>query len=179
MLTGKRTRRLATPALALTAASAVALVGLAAGTSQAATRPGWADTDSLSVRIHALNPGAGQHYAAVVLTNKTHKTIRTQGYVGLQLLDAHGKDVTTHVVRDHGNTARITLKPGQSAYTRLHWTVVPGAGEPTRAEKNPTKIEVTPPDSRHHLTTAWKMGEVLQKGRIDITPLAKGTGPKY
>jgi len=52
------------------------------------------------------------------------------------------------------------------------------AGEPTKAEKNPTLLEVTPPDSRRHLNTAWKLGEVLQKGRIDITPLAKGTGPK-
>ncbi|MFE9608499.1 DUF4232 domain-containing protein [Streptomyces sp. NPDC006012] len=179
MLTGKRTRRLAIPAAALAAASAVALVGIAAGASQAATRPGWADTSSLSVRVHSLNPGAGQHYASVVLTNKTHKTIRTQGYVGLQLLNAHGKNVTTHVVRDRGNAALITLKPGQSAYTRLHWAAVPGDGEPTKAEKNPTKIEVTPPDSRHHLTTAWKLGDVLQKGRIDVTPLAKGTGPKY
>ncbi|MFJ5261427.1 DUF4232 domain-containing protein [Streptomyces sp. NPDC088387] len=178
MLANKRTRRLATP-LALTAVTAVAVVGLTAGTSQAATRPGWADTSSLSVRIRPLNPGAGQHYAALVLTNKTHKTVRTQGYVGLQLLGAHGKDVTTHVVRDRGHAAQLTLKPGQSVYTRLHWTVVPGNGEPTKAEKNPTKIEVTPPDSRHHLTTAWKLGEVLQKGRIDITPLAKGTGPKY
>ncbi|WP_449342260.1 DUF4232 domain-containing protein [Streptomyces aurantiogriseus] len=73
----------------------------------------------------------------------------------------------------------ITLKPGQSAYTRLHWGDVPAAGEPTKAEQNPTRLEVTPPDSVHHLNTAWKLGEVLQKGRIDITPLAKGTGPTF
>jgi hypothetical protein len=178
MLTGKRTRRLATP-LTLTAASAVALVGLAAGTSQAATQPPWADTSSLSVRIHALNSAAGNHYASVVLTNKTRHTVRTEGYVGLQLLNSRNKDVTTHVVRDRGHVAPITLKPGQSAYTRLHWSVVPGHGEPTSAEKNPSKLEVTPPDSRNHLTTTWKLGDVLQKGRIDITPLAQGSGPKY
>lgn len=172
---------------ALAAASALALVGLTAGVSQAAVasqsrttaaRPAWADTSSLSVRIHALDPGAGQRYASVVLTNKTHKTVRTQGYVGLQLLNSHGKNVTTHVVRDSGHTPLITLKPGQSVHTTLHWTVVGAKGEPTKAEKNPTRVEVTPPDSRHHLTTAWKLGDVLQKGRIDITPLAKGSGPK-
>ncbi|MFI1838983.1 DUF4232 domain-containing protein [Streptomyces olivaceoviridis] len=181
MLFGKRTRRtrlLVAPA-ALSALSAVALIGVAAGSSQAATRPGWADTSALSVRVHALDSGAGQRYATVILTNKTHKTVRTQGYVGLQLLDAHGKDVPTHVVRDRGRAEPITLKPGQSAYTRLHWGVVAGVGEPTKAEKDPTRLEVTPPDSRSHLNTAWKLGEVLQKGRIDITPLAKGTGPRF
>ncbi|MFE1197451.1 DUF4232 domain-containing protein [Streptomyces olivaceoviridis] len=181
MLFGKRTRRtrlLVAPA-ALSALSAVALIGVAAGPSQAAARPGWADTSALSVRVHALDSGAGQRYATVILTNKTHKTVRTQGYVGLQLLDAHGKDVPTHVVRDRGRAEPITLKPGQSAYTRLHWGVVAGAGEPTKAEKDPTRLEVTPPDFRGHLNTAWKLGEVLQKGRIDITPLAKGTGPRF
>ncbi|WP_373311976.1 DUF4232 domain-containing protein [Streptomyces aurantiogriseus] len=78
-----------------------------------------------------------------------------------------------------GRAELITLKPGQSAYTRLHWGDVPAAGEPTKAEQNPTRLEVTPPDSVHHLNTAWKLGEVLQKGRIDITPLAKGTGPTF
>ncbi|WP_338704233.1 DUF4232 domain-containing protein (plasmid) [Streptomyces sp. Q6] len=178
MLFNGRIHRLVTPA-ALSAVVAAALVGVTAGPSQAATRPGWADTSSLSVRVHALDSGAGQRYAAVILTNKTHKTVRTEGYVGLQLLNSHGKDVATRVVRDRGRAVPITLKPGQSAYARLHWGEVPAAGEPTKAEKNPTRLEVTPPDSRHHLNTAWKLGEVLQKGRIDITPLAKGAGPKF
>ncbi|MFJ3672443.1 DUF4232 domain-containing protein [Streptomyces sp. NPDC090106] len=175
---GKRTHHLVTPAV-LSVLSAVALIGVTAGTSQAATRPGWADTSSLTVRVHALDSGAGQRYATVILTNKTHKTVRTQGYVGLRLLNSHGKEVPTRVVRDHGRTALITLKPGQSAYTRLHWGDVPAAGEPTKAEKNPTRLEVTPPDSYKHLNAAWKLGEVLQKGRVDVTPLAKGTGPKF
>ncbi len=174
----KRTHHLVTPAV-LTVCSAVALIGVTAGTSQAATRPGWADTSSLTVRVHALDSGAGQRYATVILTNKTRKTVRTEGYVGLQLLNSRGKDVPTRVIRDRGRTELITLKPGQSAYTRLHWGDVPAAGEPTKAEKNPARLEVTPPDSFHHLNTAWKLGEVLQKGHIDITPLAKGTGPKF
>ncbi len=178
MFLGKRTRAVVIPT-ALSALSAAALIGITASPSQAATRPGWADTSSLSVRVHALDSGAGQRYATVVLTNKTHRTVRTQGYVGLQLLNSHGTFVTTHVVRDHGRAKQITLKPGQSAYTRLHWGDVPGAGEPTKAEKNPTRLEVTPPDAYRHLNTTWKLGEVLQKGRIDITPLAAGTGPKY
>ncbi|CAM5615203.1 DUF4232 domain-containing protein [Streptomyces aurantiogriseus] len=78
----------------------MALIGVTAGTSQAATRPGWADTSSLSVRVHGLASGAGQRYATVILTHKTHKTVRTEGYVGLQLLNSHGKDVPTRVVRD-------------------------------------------------------------------------------
>jgi len=178
MFVSKRTRHLAAP-IALTAVTALTVVGLTAGTSQAATRPAWADTSSLSVKVRPLDPAAGNRYAVVVLTNKTDKSVRTQGYIGMQLLNAQGKDVTTHVVRDSGHAAELTLKPGQSVYTRLHWAAVPGAGEPTKAEQNPTKVEVTPPDSRHHLTTTWKLGEVLQKGRIDVTPLAKGTGPKY
>jgi hypothetical protein len=45
------------------------------------------------------------------------------------------------------------------------------------AGKNPARLQVTPSDSCNHLTTEWKSGQVLQKGRIDITPLSKGTGP--
>lgn len=177
MLFRKHTRRPLVAPVALSALSAVALIGITAGPSQAATRPAWADTSSLSVRVHGLNSGAGQRYATVILTNKTHRAVRTQGYVGLQLLDSHGRNVTTRVVRDHGKVGAITLGPGQSAYTRLHWGAVPAAGEPTKAEKNPARLEVTPPDAYRHLNTAWKLGEVLQKGRIDITPLVKGTGP--
>ncbi|KUN18826.1 hypothetical protein AQJ23_39555 [Streptomyces antibioticus] len=173
-----RAHPIVTPA-ALSAVAAAALIGITAGPSQAAARPVWADTSSLSVRVHALDAGAGQRYATVILTNKTHKTVETEGYVGLQLLNSRNRDVPTRVVRDRGRVVLITLKPGQSAYTRLHWGAVPAAGEPTKAEKNPTALEVTPPDSRHHLNTAWKLGEVLQKGRIGISPLAKGTGPKF
>ncbi|MEV7077926.1 hypothetical protein AB0N88_05180 [Streptomyces sp. NPDC093516] len=57
MLFGKHTQRLTTPA-ALSAVSAVALIGLAAGPSQAASKPAWADTTSLSVRVHGLDAGA-------------------------------------------------------------------------------------------------------------------------
>ncbi|CAM5326279.1 DUF4232 domain-containing protein [Streptomyces canarius] len=178
MLLGRRTLHLLTP-VALSALSAVALIGITAGPSQAATRSGWADTSSLSVCVHGLDSGAGQRYATVVLMIKTHKTVRTQGYAGLQLLNSRGRDVPTQVVRDRGRAELITLKPVQSAYTRLHWADVPAAGGPTKAEKHPTRLEVTPPDSLHHLDTPWKLGDVLQKGRIDITPLVKGTGPAF
>jgi hypothetical protein len=177
ILFGKRTRPLVAP-VTLSTVAAPAVVGIAAGPSQAATRPGWADTSSLSVRIHLLDSSAGQHYATVILINRTHKTVRAQGYVGLKLLNSHDTDVTTRVVRDPGRAVLLTLKPGQSAYTRLHWGDVPATGEPTKA-KNPTRLEVTPPNSYRHLTTTWKGGEVLQKGRINNTPLVKGTGQSY
>lgn len=176
MRIGKRTRFLALP-LALSTVATAAVVGLTTAPAQAATRPGWADTTSLSVHVRGLSPGAGQRYAAVVLTNKTDSAVRTEGYVGLQLRNARGEAVPTKVVRDPGRTPQLTLKPGQSVYTLLHWTVVPADGEPTKAERNPTRLEVTPPDAHRHLTTAWTLGEVLQHGRIDVTPLAKGTGP--
>lgn len=125
------------------------------------------------------NPGAaaGSRFAALVLTNTGSAPCRTYGYVGLKL--AGDGDPPTHVVRGRdGGPAprRVMLKPGASAWTRLQWGVVPGQGDRQTGRCRPTatRLWVTPPDQRTHLTVPWRGGPVCQAGTIHVTPLRPG-----
>jgi Protein of unknown function (DUF4232) len=148
----------------------------------AAAKTPWCGTGQLAVTTRGLNPGAGNRYAVVVLTNTSPGTCRTQGYIGMQLLSSSGKAVPTNVVRDHSRTAaRLTLASGQHAYARLHWGAMPGTGDSTstNCQTPASRVEVTPPDSYSHEEVKWSFGPVCEKGRIFVLPLALGTGPAY
>ena len=71
--------------------------------------------------------------------------------------------------------------PGQAAFSQLHWTVVPGTGDAqsVQCEPQPVFVEVTPPDETTQLVISWNMEVVCMRGRIDVTPLAAGTGPPF
>ena len=61
----------------------------------------------------------------------------------------------TSVIRERRPDPRsITLRPGGSAWTRMHWTVAAGAGEPAAApcEPRPSRLLVIPPDERTQLS---------------------------
>jgi hypothetical protein len=135
-------------------------------------------TDQLRGRITELGPAAGNRYAALVLTNDSDRSCRTYGWVGLQLAVAGGRSVPTRVVRT-GAARHVVLRPGASSWSRLQWTVVPGAGEPDSGpcHPSPDALLVIPPDERAQLTTAWRYGPACSNGRITATPLAPGTGP--
>lgn len=166
-----------TSAGASTAAAGAIPAGGSAGASPAG--PGRCHTAGLAVTVRDLSPGAGQRYAALVLTNRSGADCTSYGYVGMQLLDANRRPVPTNLVRDRTPAPRsVLLLPGASAWTLLHWTVVPGAHESgRRCEPTPAYAEVTPPDETTQLVAAWLGGSVCQSGRIDTTALAAGTGP--
>jgi Protein of unknown function (DUF4232) len=155
----------------------------AANTSAGASaKAPWCGTGQLAVTTHGLNPGAGNRYAVVVLTNTSPGTCRTQGYIGMQLVSGSGSAVPTNVVRDHSRTAApLTLASGQHAYARLHWGAVAGNGDSTgsNCQTPASRLEVTPPDSYSHEVVKWSYGPVCEKGRIVVLPLAAGTGPSY
>lgn len=145
----------------------------------AAGSPARCHTGQLSGRVHMMGAAAGNRYAALVLTNTSHATCRTFGFVGLQLAGATGTKLPTTVVREttpgpHG----VTLRPGQSAWTRLHWGVVPGQGESSTGpcEPEPARLLVIPPDERTQLSARWPTGSVCEHGRIFVTALSPGTG---
>lgn len=137
-------------------------------------------TSMLSAALRAAGPAAGNRYAFLTLTNRSAAPCRVYGYVGLGLIGSDGRPLATQVVRlAPPQPASITLRPGGSAYTRLHWSVVAGPGEPQHGPCRPApgQVWVTPPDERSHLTIAWSLGEVCGSGRVSTTPLTAGSGP--
>lgn len=133
-------------------------------------------TADLKAKIEQGSPGAGQRYAMLVLTNDSHQSCRTYGYVGMQLLNAQDGALATDVVRDHTLTPqRIVLAPGAQAFAQLHWSVIPGTGDPgAPCSSAPARVEITPPDAYAHLTIRWAGGTVCERGRIDVQPLVVG-----
>jgi hypothetical protein len=126
-----------------------------------------------------LDSAAGNRYAALVLTNTSSGSCRTYGYVGLQLTGAGGTKMPTTVVRETRQSPHaITLRPGQSAWTRIHWTVASGAGEPVTGPCEPqvSRLLVIPPDERTQLTAGWPSGSVCEHGKIFVTALSPGMG---
>lgn len=155
----------------------------AAPTATGATGPGAPSrcaTGMLSAHFTVQGAAAGHRYAALVLTDSSDLTCRVFGYPGLQLLGASGAELPTNVIRlVHTSPRLITLHPGESAWTMLRWSVVPGPGEPqqTQCEPTPQSAWVTPPDERTHLTAPWTMGFVCEHGSIELNPFSPGTGP--
>jgi uncharacterized protein DUF4232 len=147
------------------------------GSGQSRTR--WCTTDALSVSLRPGQPAAGNRYAALVLTNSSSAACRTQGWPGLQLTGEGGKKIPTEVVRDHSTPSRpLTLSPGGHASARLHWTVVPGKGDPSDGRcPVPKAVRVIPPDQRTARSAPWKMAEVCGAGKIDARPLLPGARP--
>jgi Protein of unknown function (DUF4232) len=140
----------------------------------------WCGTDQLSLKLRSLSPGAGNRYAAAVLTNTSASSCRTQGYIGMQLLNGSGKNVPTKVVRDKSKTStQLTLASGASAWARLHWGAVAGTGDSDGANCQPaaSSVEITPPDSYTQEKSTWSFGSVCEAGRVDVLPLASGSGP--
>lgn len=142
-------------------------------------RPPWCSTDALSVSLEPGQPAAGNRYAALVLTNSSSSACRTQGWPGLQLTGEAGEEIPTEVVRDRSVPSRqLTLSPGGKASARLHWTVVPGEGDPSDGRcPDPRAVRVIPPDQRTAKSADWSLGEVCGAGELDVRPLLPGAGP--
>ncbi|HEY6317076.1 MAG TPA: DUF4232 domain-containing protein [Acidimicrobiia bacterium] len=132
-------------------------------------------TSQLQAALEMPDAGAGQRYVTLVLTN-TGATCQLTGYVGLQLLAAGGAPIPTLVAPDTGRLVPVTLAPGGTASTPLHWAGIPLSDEAQTGpcEPQPTQVEITPPDQTQSLTTAWTLDPVCGHGRIDVSPLVRG-----
>ncbi len=168
----------ATTAPATTEPSPTAPTDTATRPAQAAL--GRCHTADLAARLRGLDSAAGNRYAAIVLTNRSTRTCRIYGYGGIGLLDANRRPVPTRQVRDPAAPPRlITLAPGASVYSRLHWGAVPAIGDNQTGPCQPQAryLLVTPPDETRSITVRWPFDLVCQRGRIDQTAYAAGTGP--
>ncbi|MGK5530545.1 DUF4232 domain-containing protein [Streptomyces sp. URMC 129] len=143
--------------------------------------PPWCAPEALTASLRALEPAAGNRYAALVLTNSSDVACRTQGWPGLQLTTGDGEAIPTTTVRDRTvNPDRLTILPGGTAWAQLHWSVVPSAEDPADGDCGPAPaaLEVIPPEEYTGVTAEWDLGEVCGAGRIETLPLAAGQGPR-
>ncbi len=139
-------------------------------TSAQTPRPERCHTSMLAGTVRHADQGAGQRYADLVLENRTGPTCTLYGYGGLELLDANGRPLPTNLSRTPNPGPQVLrLAKGQSARATLHWTAVPGEGEPTTGpcETAPAAARVTPPDEKDPLLVEWSLGSVCQHGSID------------
>ena len=130
-------------------------------------------TPDLNMQLIHGQPGAGQRYVTLELTNRSGHPCHTYGYVGLALLDGRNHPFQTHAIWDRSvRRHRVVLAPDASAAALLHYTVVWGVGDPTGAcAIPPLRVEITAPDDYSHLIIPWNQGAVCNHGRIDIRPL--------
>ncbi|MFG1827484.1 DUF4232 domain-containing protein [Microbispora bryophytorum] len=128
-------------------------------------------TTGLRARVGRQDPGAGNRYAPLVLTNTSGKTCWVYGFVGLVLIDGRGDVLRTRTRRESVTPHRVSLRPGASAHARLHWTVVP-SGHETRCPSS-ARLMIIPPDEVAHLEVPFT-ATVCDDGKIDARPMAPG-----
>ena len=148
------------------ASSTTAPVGAAVPTCRAS---------QLQAALEMADAGAGQRYVTLVLTN-AGAVCHVTGYVGLELLGPGRAPIPTLVARDAGPVVPVTLAPGGTASTRLHWAGIPLGDEAQTGpcEPQPAQVAITPPDQSDGLTTAWTLDPVCGHGRIDVAPVMRG-----
>lgn len=172
-----RTSAILLSAALLAGCGQVVQAGSIAGTQPQAAKPGAraepagrCHTSMLGGSMGRVEPGAGQRYAELILTNTSGTACRLYGYGGLQLVDAAGNPLPTELTRSpNPGPALIELSPGEAASATLHWTAVPHEGEPTDGPCQPTPAaaQITPPDETDWLAVSWTGGPVCGGGDIE------------
>jgi hypothetical protein len=144
-------------------------------TSSAPSGPGRCHTGDLAARLVAGNSAAGQRYATLELTNRGGSPCTVFGFGGLGLVAPGGTPLPTRQVRVRDPApATVVLGPGHSAGADMHWSVVPGPGEPQsgNCQPVPAALRVIPPDETEALSVPWSEGPVCQGGTIEQTAYA-------
>jgi Protein of unknown function (DUF4232) len=160
-----------------TGALALGVVGFAVPSASGATgATAQCSTADLAAQLKAGSPGAGQRYATIVLTNTSGRTCTVGGYGGLALLGAPGQGVPTDLRRAPSPApTTVTLGPGASARSLLHWTVIQAVDEGATCEPTAVTVVVTPPNQTTAALQPWTFGPVCQHGRIDQNAYVAGS----
>jgi hypothetical protein len=63
----------------------------------------------------------------------------------------------------------VTIKPGATAVSRLHWGAVTSTGDSQSGQCQPTPsvLTVIPPDEHTALRIRWTLGPVCDRGRLE------------
>jgi hypothetical protein len=114
----------------------------------------------LAASVTDRGAASGHSRTDVSLRNTAAQTCSLDGYPALQLLDASGGAVPTHVtgvtlayVFSNLSPAVVTLAPGGSAYFVLQWSEVDGTGACANPEAS-ASLHITPPDTSAAVTAA-------------------------
>jgi hypothetical protein len=132
-------------------------------------------TGELSGSLVPGSPGAGQRYATLVLRNTGGEPCTIHGYGGVGLVDADGSALPTRQVRRSDPApATVTLQPGDTVSSQLHWGAVAGAGDASSGDCQPTPaaLRVIPPDETAALSVPWTQGPVCEGGTLEQTAYA-------
>jgi hypothetical protein len=129
----------------------------------AARDPGGCSSAQLDVRLDRVDPGAGNRYAPLVFTNRSGADCTLRGRPALVVLDASGAPLPGAAPAADGPAETVTLEPGGSARSVLHWTVT--------ADDCPdaSALLVTPPGQGAATTLPFPAGRVC--GTLDVTPV--------
>ena len=115
-------------------------------------------TSELSASLTSGEPGAGQRYATLSLTNTSARACTVFGYGGLQPLDAAKQQLPITLIRDTGRPVTpIRLAPGASVGRTIHWGAVPPGSQPC---PTPAYASIIPPDETSPLVIGWSLGPI-------------------
>lgn len=122
--------------------------------------------------------GAAGH---IILTFRVANTAPTScwlyGFVGMQMLDAAGRNLPTRVVRNGGlfsnqsGPTQFTLQPAQAASFLVAFGEVPVGSETTCPQA--AQLVLTPPDEFDHMTLTvkgWPLSP-CNAGELDVAPV--------
>ena len=173
-------RRLGRRPVIAVAASALALgvVGFAIPPASGATAATpQCSTADLAAQIKGGGAAAGQRYATMVLTNTSGRTCYVHGYGGMALLGAPRQGVPTDLHRNASPApTTVTLVPGASARSLLHWAAIPATDENSfTCEPTAVTAVVTPPNQTTSALRPWTFGPVCQHGLISQNAYVAGS----
>ena len=132
-------------------------------------------TSDLTGHVEGHGEGAGQRYAVLGLTNKTARSCTIYGYPGLQLVDAHGQARQTSAHWDRSTVpTRLVVRPRQTVWALLHWTVIPADDEnANNCAPDTAALRVIPPDETTQLSMAFSPGQLCQHGQITVSAFGR------
>jgi hypothetical protein len=121
----------------------------------------------LSVALGGGDAGAGNLYRYLVVTNTGSAACQVDGFPGLSLLDANGKQIGQPATRRPLAHSPVVLRPGASASDTIHT-----ANQQGTCETPSTRLRIYPPGSRQSLTFPGSI--TICDGLFEITPFIAG-----
>jgi hypothetical protein len=136
----------------------------------------------LLVSFAGSEGAAGTIVDTLRMTNIGQSACTLYGFVGMLMLDASGRPLTTRVVRNGGifstqaGPSRFVVQPGATATLQAAWSDAPHGSETVCSAA--ARLEVTPPDEydqRVIAVSGWNLAP-CGGGEIDVTPIRAAGG---
>jgi hypothetical protein len=141
------------------------------GTSAGSSR---CHTSQLRVVSSRTTGAAGTVELSFRLLNTSLQRCTIYGFVGMQMVDAAGRNIPTRVVRNGGFLSTqprpnfFTLAPGDAGTFQVQYSDVPVGSESC---VQVSRLVVTPPDETATLSVAASFGPICRGGELDVTPV--------